>query len=136
MMSDEEQLLQMHQQMIQAHLDKDVTGWAELETAVNYTVASRGEIHHPTPEERAARRTPYLQATEFSEYRDLEPPIVKVSEDGTLGWLVCQVQASGTQTGSDGEQVEFTFISAWVELYEKQNGRWLCTGNVSNFKPQ
>lgn len=27
------------------------------------------------------------------------------------------------------------FVSAWIELYKKRDGRWLRTGNVSNFKP-
>jgi hypothetical protein len=26
------------------------------------------------------------------------------------------------------------FISAWIELYEKRDGRWWRIGNVSNFK--
>jgi hypothetical protein len=132
--TDIEQLLAMHQQVIEAHFHKDVEGWLAMETA-DYVSANRGQISYPSKEERATGRAPYLQATEFSEYRDLVSPLVKVSDDGTLGWLICQVQASGVQTHPDGEEVSFTWVSAWIELYEKRDGHWLCSGNVSNFKP-
>ena len=60
---------------------------------------------------------------------------MNVSRDGTLGWIIAQVYAQGTQTTADGETRPIEFVSAWIELYEKRNGRWLRTGNVSNFKP-
>jgi hypothetical protein len=59
-------------------------------------------------------------------------PIVSVSADGTLGWVVVQVRARGVQ----GDAKEpLAFVSAWIELYEKRKGRWVRVGNVSNFKP-
>lgn len=133
-MNDEAQLLALHQMVIQAHFDADIDGWLEMETAA-YISANRGVISYPSKEERRAGRTPYLQATTFSEYRDVVDPVVKVSEDGTLGWVIVQVKVSGIQQMGDGEERPLSFESAWIELYEKKNGRWLCMGNVSNMKP-
>jgi len=31
--------------------------------------------------------------------------------------------------------VPVEFVSAWIELYRKVDGRWMRTGNVSNFRP-
>lgn len=128
------QLLAAHQQVIQAHLNKDVPTWLDGE-ADQYLSANRGEITYPTKTERAAMRQPYLEQTEFSEYRDLIPPIIKVSADGTLGWVVAQVKVVGVRTMPDGQEIAFEAVWAWIELYEKIDGRWLCTGNVSNAKP-
>jgi hypothetical protein len=75
---DVSQLLAAHQQVIQAHLHKDVATWLDGE-ADEYLSANRGEIMYPTKAERAAMRQPYLAQTEFSEYRDLMPPVVRVS---------------------------------------------------------
>ncbi len=133
-MSDEKVLREMHQKVVQAHFDGDVDSWLELETA-EYISANRGEIRYPSKEERRAGRLPYLQATTFTEYRDVVEPIVKISKDGTLGWVIVQVKVSGVQKTSEGAQISVAFESAWVELYEKKNGRWLCVGNVSNMKP-
>jgi hypothetical protein len=77
---------------------------------------------------------PYLKATNFRQYRDEVPPVVNVSQDETLGWVIAQVYAQGEQATSDGQVSPIQFISAWIELYEKRDGRWLRTGNVSNFK--
>ena len=44
---DERQLLAAHQQVIQAHLNKDVTAWLDGETD-EYLSANRGEIMYPT----------------------------------------------------------------------------------------
>ena len=131
---DISQLLAAHQQVIQAHLSKDVTTWLNGE-ADEYLSANRGDITYPTKTERAAMRQPYLEQTEFSEYRDLVSPVVKVSADGTLGWVIAQIQAIGVRTMPDGQEIAFDAVWAWIELYEKIDGRWLCIGNVSNAKP-
>lgn len=127
------ELLKLHQQMIKAHVEDDVESWLALE-ADSYTSVNRGEITHPTKADRKAQREPYLDASKFTVYRDLVEPIVKISDDGTLGWLITQVEVEGTQQTTAGETVPFRFVSAWIELYEKRDGRWLCTGNVSNMK--
>ena len=131
---DTNQLLAAHQQIIQAHLQKDVASWLDGE-ADQYLVVNRGDITYPTKADRTAMRQPYLAQTEFSEYRDLVPPIVKVSGDGTLGWLIAQIKVVGVRTMPDGQQFEFDTVWAWIELYEKVDGRWLNTGNLSNEKP-
>lgn len=128
-----EQLLALHQKVLEAHLKSDVDILLEDESN-EYVIANRGSVTHPAKEARRQRLGAYLQATHFEEYRDEIPPVVTISQDGTLGWLVVQVYARGLQTTADGTAVPLQFVSAWIELYEKQDGRWLRTGNVSNFK--
>lgn len=99
-------------------------------------VASRGEVVRPTLDERRELLGPYLDATECESYRDMVSPMVKVSEDGSLGWVIAQVAAAGTQTTGSGERRPLEFQSAWIELYEKRAGEWLRIGNVSNFAPR
>jgi hypothetical protein len=60
---------------------------------------------------------------------------VTVSRDGTLGWVVVQVEARGVQRTADGTREPIAFVSAWIEMYEKRGGRWFRVGNVSNFRP-
>lgn len=132
--TDEEQLLALHQEAIEAHLRNDVEIMLRDEED-DYVVGSRGEVSYPTKPERRARLGPYLKATAFEVYRDEIPPIVKVSQDGTLGWVICQVYVKGQQDTGEGEMAQLEFNSSWIELYEKRNGRWVRTGNVSNIRP-
>ncbi|MEM7282579.1 MAG: nuclear transport factor 2 family protein [Pseudomonadota bacterium] len=130
--TDEEAIRQLHEKVLEAHRKTDIALLLE-DAAADYVLANRGEISNPTLEDRRRVLGNYFGITTFTEYRDLVPPVVKVSEDGTLGWLICQVQAKGVQTVGEEER-PFTFVSAWIELYEKQDGVWMQVGNVSNFK--
>jgi len=132
-LTDSERLLQLHRAVMQAHLDQDVEAILEDE-AEGYVVASRGQVDTPTKQQRRDRLGSYLAATNFTVYRDEIEPIVRVSEDGTLGWIIVRVCARGTQITSSGESRPIEFISAWIELYKKGNGHWLRVGNVSNFE--
>jgi hypothetical protein len=123
--TDVESLKALHEKVLRAHRAGDVEILFEDEGA-GYVVANRGEVTRPTREERRSWLGPYLRSTTFEEYADVTEPVVKVSGDGTLG---C------TQAATGGEKRPLAFESAWIELYEKRDGRWYRVGNVSNFKP-
>lgn len=133
--SDVEELLALHEQGLRAHRESDVELLLEAQGS-DFTVSSNGQVFHPTVEESRKSLGPYLQSTRFSVYRDQIPPIVKVSKDGSLGWVIVQIEAKGEQTVPDGRVMPLEFVSSWISLYEKQGGRWVSVGNVSNFKPK
>lgn len=128
------ELLALHEEVMRAHRESnaDLLLRAEAPDSVS---ANRGQVTQPTLDARRARFQQYLGTTRFAEYIDLVPPIVRVSEDGSLGWVIVQVRAAGVQTTQDGASQPLAFESAWVELYERRGGRWYRVGNVSNFKP-
>jgi len=129
---DHSKILAEHKRIIDAHLMRDVEGM--LEGAANdYVLVNRGEVSFPTVDERRQRFSHYFKITVFSDYKDLIPPIIHISDDGTTAWLIAQVEVSGKQESSGGDQ-SLHFVSAWIELYEKRNGEWVQIGNVSNFK--
>jgi hypothetical protein len=129
-----DELIKMHQDLLQFHLKGDVESWLATESD-RYVVANRGEVTFPSKKDREARIGPYLKRTKFKEYRDLIAPEVRISKDGSLAWLIAQVKASGVQTTDDGKQEAIEFTSAWIELFERKDGKWIRVGNVSNFKP-
>ena len=133
--ADATEILRLHKNILRAHMEGDLESWM-AQAAEDYVVVSRGMVSFPTKEERAARLGPYLESTTFTEYGDVIEPVVKVSDDGTLGWLIAQVKISGTRTMTGGEKAPVDSEWGWIELYEKRDGRWLCVGNVSNMKPR
>lgn len=132
--SDAEELRRIHDALLAAHREGDVEAWMALE-ASDYVSVNGGRVSFPTLAERRDRRAAYLEDAEFRVYRDLRKPTVKVSEDGTLGWLVAEVEAAGTVTGDEGAREPFHDVWAWVELYEKADGGWRMVGNASNHRP-
>ncbi len=127
------QLLALHEEVMQAHRESNVDTLMKAE-APDYFSANRGQISQPTLQARRARFEQYFGTTRFTEYIDLVPPVVRVSKDGSLGWVIVQVRAKGVQMTSDGGSQAMTFESAWVELYERRGETWYRVGNVSNFK--
>lgn len=131
--SDVDEILELHRALLESHIRYDVDGVLAAE-AEQIVLVSRGEVEFPTKAERFYRFERYLKSVEFEEYRDLISPIVRVSDDGTLGWLIAQVKIAGTRTSGDGEQTPVDAIWAWIELYEKHEGSWIRIGEVSSFK--
>ena len=127
------ELLKLHEDVLRAHLESNIDLLLEAE-GDEYVIANRGEVSTPPEKARKDSLGPYLQQTRFSTYKDRVPPIVKVSADGSLGWVIAQVEARGEQTAENGTVERIEFVSAWIELYEKRGGRWFRVGNVSNFK--
>lgn len=133
--ANEIRLLALHERILAAHRTGNVDDWMRLEAA-DYLSVNGGEISRPSVAERRAARQSYLDSTTFTTYRDLVPPIVRVSEDGRLGWLIAQVEIVGSRRAGGGEATRIDEVWAWVELYEKRGGEWRLTGNVANRRPQ
>jgi hypothetical protein len=132
---DADRLLALHEEGLRAHRESDVDLLLRAEED-RYTVSSNGAVSHPNRDQRRRFLGPYLESTRFSVYRDQIPPVVQVSADGSLGWVIAQIEAKGEQTAPDGKVEPLEFVSSWIELYEKRGGRWIRVGNVSNFKPE
>ena len=126
------ELRAIHQASLQAHLDRDVQFFTR-DMSESYHSVSRGDINQPTLEQTEAMFTRYLGATTFSRYEDLQEPVIGIADDGSVGWVMAQVAVSGEQSQGD-ETVPLNFVSAWIMLYRRVDGRWLRIGDASSFK--
>jgi hypothetical protein len=127
------EILDLHAALINAHLDADVEALLENQAQELHFVA-RGDVEVRSVEQTRALLSDYLQSTVFTEYRDVQEPIVGVSADGSLGWSIVQVSVAGTRHLDDGSQREIDFTCAWLTLYQRQGDRWMRTAEVSTFK--
>jgi hypothetical protein len=76
----------------------------------------------------------YFRGARYEEWDDLEPPVVRVSDDGSMGWIVSRVRVKRTSPGADGTPQERAFVYAGIMTYEKSEGRWIRVANVSTFE--
>ncbi len=132
--SDEQRLLELHQAGLTAHMKGDVDGLLAGQ-ADDFILVNRGEISSPSREQRREFFGPYLASTNFEFYRDTVAPVVKISRDGSLGWVIAKVAARGTSATADATSVGIEFEAAWIELYERRGDEWFAIGNVSSFVP-
>jgi hypothetical protein len=129
--ADELELLRIHETVMESHRQGDVEPWMAVESE-QYTSVNGGRITFPSSDDRRQRREPYLASTTFTMYRDLRTPIVRVSDDGSLGWLMAEVEVRGVGRGEGGGETPIHTIWAWIELYEKGPDGWQVVGNASN----
>ncbi len=125
------ELLRQHEVVLQAHREGDLEAWMSDEAELTLSV-NGGTVDTLERQERINSRQSYLSNTTFSSYRDLIDPIVKVSKDGTLGWVIAEVEVIGENQQPDGFIREIASVWAWIELYEKKSDGWKRIGNVSN----
>ena len=131
---DEAELLALHQTIINAHLNGDIDAWLAIEADTTIS-ANGGKITHLGRSERRNAREPYLARATFESYRDVKPPMVRISDDGSLGWVIAEVEVIGWTANDDGSIEDISNVWAWIELYEKTPSGWKVEGNVSNSRP-
>lgn len=129
-----QELLALHKQVINAHLEKDVAFFTR-NIADDYFSVSLGELNRPSKEEISQMFTHYFASTDFKEYRDIMDPIVKVSDDGTLGWIVVQVKIIAEMQIEDKIH-KIDDVWTWITLYKRENDIWIRMGEVASSKSQ
>jgi len=134
-LTNEQALLRLHRVFMDGHLFGRSSGMKEG-LADSVVIVREGEVHPLSGDETLQTLKGILARTDYTLYDDLIRPVVRVSDDGTLGWVIVQVAAGGVQLDDEGKPAgPVEFVSAWVELYEKVDGFWRMSGNVSNFRP-
>lgn len=130
---EETSLLKMHQQDREAHMKTDVELLLKSSPEVFITV-SRGKIDKVTRAQEREMFTKYFQNATYYEWDDLETPIVRVSKDGTMGWIITRIKVRRVQKDSAGKEREEKFVYAGIMTYERSDGKWKRVANVSTFE--
>ena len=124
------ELMALHEQGRRAHFGKDarmlVSGLAN--DHINITA---GKINRPTREQSLKRFQSYFDRVEFIEWDDVVPPVIRVSRDATMAYVIVQKRVKLKVQDEQGKPTEETTIFAWMEAHEKQNGRWVLKAIAS-----
>lgn len=127
-------VLQLHEDSLRAHRERD-WAWFGRDTADPTLIVSNGEILRPSAADQVARFRKYLTRAQFTRYEDLEAPVVRVSPDGRMAWVIARVIIEGTVPSDDGESIPLDSTWAWATLFEWRDDRWIRVANISNRMP-
>jgi hypothetical protein len=125
-----------HERVMAAHRASDAD-LLTADAAERSTVSGRGRLSEVTRDEQSARMRGYLGAIRFSRYQDTAVPVIALSEDGSLAWLACEMEAEGIRT-AEGRSEPIAYAFSWTEFYgrgpaDAQNRRpWRAIGNSSS----
>jgi hypothetical protein len=121
-------LLELHANVRRAHFETDVEQLLanDAEESINVRDA---KVVRRRREEDVRRFTEYFDGATYHEWDDIEPPIVSISNDASLAWMIVNVRVRRTK---DGEELRFRY--AGISTYEKRDGRWIKVVEVGTFE--
>ncbi len=128
--SDINKLLESSEIQRKAHMTND----AELlvsQIADTMLMVSRDNITKSSNEEIKARFENYFNQVEYMKWDDLEEPIIKISDDGSLAKMYLKkiILLRGKNEKDEWEKGATVF--AWTATHKKINGQWKIISNTS-----
>lgn len=126
--AEQEALLALHRKGIRAHVERNVEALVENH-GDDFVSASRGKLSRSNREQTRAFFTRYFDGAAYPQYEDIEPPIVRVSDDASMAWVLSRTRVK--RRDATGES---SFVYAGMMAYEKRDGRWVRIANASTFE--
>ena len=135
LLTEEQKLLRCHRVIMDGHLF-GITDGIKAQQADTMAMLNAGEIFMVEGRPPVAMIDRIMSNRDYFVYDDLIRPMVEVSEDGTLGWVIATLYANGIRFDENGQPTDpIEFTCSWVELYEKVNRDWKLKGIASTFLP-
>ena len=127
------ELLKLHQMDRQAHFKTDPDLLLSHHPE-EFIAVSQGKVSRRQKADTRNTFETYFKDATYYEWDDLEPPIVRVSNDGSMGWIITRLKVRRTQKDLTGVEREQKFVYAGIMTYEKRNKKWIKVANVSTFE--
>jgi len=128
------ELLRLHKSDREAHFKTDVD-LLQASAPEEFIAVSNGKIYRTKRTDERRQFAEYFKGAKYYEWDDVEEPIVRISKDGSMAWMITHVRVRRTQKDAAGKEQEQRFIYAGIMTYEKQAGKWVRIANVTTFKP-
>lgn len=128
---DRVNVYRLHRRLLAAHCLGDADMMASL-SAGEVLSANRGVLAMHENASLQKRFSGLFSTLNYTEYRDLKPPVIEVSDSGDIAWIAVEVQARGHAIEA---QTPFDDQWAWFMLAKKIDGVWKHLGNASNAAP-
>jgi len=128
------ELLRLHKSDREAHFKTDVDMLLETSPEEFISVGG-GTFNRQSKADARKMFRGYFRDAKYYEWDDVEEPIVRVSNDATMAWMITRTRVRRVQKTVDGGEKEEKFVYAGIMTYEKRGGRWVRVANVSTSEP-
>jgi hypothetical protein len=129
---EKEMLLAIHKKGREKHFNLDAEAMGDGAVDSLITVYG-GNVTRVTKEQVVSRFKRSFEGAEYSKWDDLEEPVVRISDDATLAWVIVRLEVQRTKRDSTGKTNPEAFIYAGITAYKKVNSDWTREANVSTF---
>lgn len=131
--SARDELAALAAQARDAHLNRDAALMVSV-FADDMVAISRGEVRRASRDSDRERFEAYFGSVDFLAWDDLEPPVITLSDDGSMATVRVRKLVRVRPRGQADAPVSETRF-AWLEVWRRVDGRWEMTANVSTNVP-
>lgn len=125
--------LQKHERA--AHFSRDAKLLVSM-FADDFTDVSKGKMQNLSRETSRTRFQSYFNNSTFIEWDDISPPVIKISDDATMAYVLVHKRVRRLAKDESGKESEITDIFAWIATYRKIKGEWKLTAIASTNTPE
>src|SRR5215472_12625824 len=104
-------LLHLHESALRAHLENDAKAFLAQYASQWYDVRNAG-VRLRTKEEAFPSIERYFKRTHFSDISEITAPIIHLSTDASMAWVIGAIRVRATQDVSDEQEQDFSFRCA------------------------
>jgi len=122
--ADKAAILKLHAMDREGHLKGD----AELiaaQLAPKLDEVVGGHIKTMTRDEAKQEFGQHLNTVKFTQWEDAEPPIIKISPDGQIAWMIVEIKAEVAPV--DHPENKQDFLASSIQTFEKGADGWHMT---------
>ncbi len=122
--ADRAAILKLHALDREGHLKGDAALLAsQLGPKIDEVIG--GHIKTMTRDEARAQFDQYLKTVKFTMWDDAADPVIKISPDGQMAWMIVETKAEVAPLGSPDDKRSFS--SSSLQTFEKETDGWHLT---------
>ena len=116
------EILKLHELQRTLHVEERAAEFAALIDGI--VSVNRGLVTQATHEENVDRMTNYFNTVDFVKWDDINPPVIRFSDDGSLAYTIVEKEVIVKYMNEHKEMLLDTTIFAWTAIYRKQDDNW------------
>ncbi|WP_435624362.1 hypothetical protein [Flagellimonas sp.] len=128
------EIYELHNAQRKYHFEKDSISYVN-QLSSNYIEVKKGKITRPRLEEKLGRYHSYFSQVEFLKWDDLQEPIIRFSEDGSLAYTIVDKIVEVSYKDENGEETIGQTHFAWTAIYRKTKEGWKVECAISTNEP-
>ena len=119
----EQEIIEVHNLSRKYHVEKMAEEFVSQLSDKHISI-NRGKISKLNKDKKTNQMRQYFNAIEFEKWDDLEPPIIRFSDDYSMAYTLVNKEVVLTYTNENDEKTRESTIFSWVAIYTKQDGVW------------
>ncbi|MEM9362436.1 MAG: hypothetical protein AAGA43_07375 [Bacteroidota bacterium] len=124
----------LHNAQRKYHFEKDSVSYVN-QLSKDYVEVKNGIVARPKLEDKLSRYHSYFSQVEFLKWDDLQEPIIRFSEDGSLAYTIVDKIVQVSYKDENGNQTIGETHFAWTAIYRKTMDGWKIECAISTEEP-